>query len=195
MPDDLRKESFVDRYLNRRTTTELAPALVFFVVNYGWGLMAATAAVIVATLAAVCAARILDGKMPALAIVTLVLVLTLGGASLAFGNETFIKIKPTVGSCLFAAALAIGLRYRPSLLERAFEDQLKLADPGWSVLTICWIAFALFSAALNEAVWRTMSTDSWVAIKTALVPVSMIAYFAITRIVAQRYWHITREKL
>ncbi|MBC6445438.1 MAG: septation protein IspZ [Alphaproteobacteria bacterium GM202ARS2] len=195
MSDDLRTESFVERYLNRRIVMELAPGLIFFVVNYGWGLMAATAAVMIATLLAVCAARVLDGRLPALAIFTLVFVCALGSTSLAFGDETFIKIKLTVGNCLFAAALAIGLRFRPSLLERTFEDQLRLADPGWFVLTSCWIAFALFSAAFNEAVWRTMSTDSWVAIKTAFVPLSIVAYFTITRIVAGQYWHEPPERL
>ena len=37
--------SFAERYLNRQILLELAPTLVFFVVNHGWGLMAATAAV------------------------------------------------------------------------------------------------------------------------------------------------------
>lgn len=180
--------SLAERYLNRQILLELAPTLVFFVVNHGWGLMAATAAVMVATLAAVGLGLVLDGRVPAIAVVTLVIVLILGGASLVFDSEVFIKIKPTVGNCLFAAALAVGLRFRPSFLVRALGKQLKLSESGWRVLTASWIGFALSFAALNEIVWRSLDTDTWVAFKTALGPVAILCYVVVTNVVARRYW-------
>ena len=180
--------SFAERFLNRQILLELSPSLVFFAVNYGWGLMTATAAVMVATLAAVGIGLALDGRVPAIAVVTLVIVLTLGAASLVFDNEVFIKIKPTVGNGLFAAALAIGLRFRPSFLVRALGNQLKLSEGGWRVLTAAWIGFALSFAALNEIVWRTLDTDTWVAFRTASGPVAILCYVAITNAIAQRYW-------
>ena len=180
--------SLAERYLNRQILLELAPTLVFFVVNHGWGLMAATAAVMVATLAAVGLGLVLDGRVPAIAVVTLVIVLILGGASLVFDSEVFIKIKPTVGNCLFAAALVVGLRFRPSFLVRALGKQLKLSESGWRVLTTSWIGFALSFAALNEIVWRSLDTDTWVAFKTALGPVAILCYVVVTNVVARRYW-------
>ena len=180
--------SFAERYLNRHILLELSPSLVFFVVNYGWGLMAATAAVMAATLAAVALGLALDRRVPAIAVVTLVIVLTLGGASLVLDSEVFIKIKPTVGNGLFAAALAIGLRFRPSFLVRALGNQLNLSESGWRVLTFCWIGFALSFAALNEIVWRSLDTDTWVAFKTALGPVAIFCYVVVTNAVARRYW-------
>ena len=180
--------SFAERFLNRQILLEFSPSLVFFAVNYGWGLMTATAAVMVATLAAVGVGLALDGRVPAIAVVTLVIVLTLGAASLVFDNEVFIKIKPTVGNGLFAAALAIGLRFRPSFLVRALGNQLKLSEGGWRVLSAAWIGFALSFAVLNEIVWRTLDTDTWVAFRTALGPVAILCYVAITNAIAQRYW-------
>ena len=181
--------TFVERYLNRRIVLELAPAIVFFAVNLGWGLMVATAAVMAATVVTTAVGVVAEKRVPVLAIVTLVLVLLLGGASLLFEDELYIKIKPTVGRCLFALALAVGLRLRESLLRRAFAEQLHLTEAGWRVLTLSWIALALVFAAANEWAWRTLDTDSWVAFRTALTPASILGYIAITRLVAGRYWH------
>ena len=181
--------SVIAQYFNRQILLEILPALVFFVVNFGWGLMPATAAVMLATLAVLVTGLILDGKAPILAVVTLVLVLSLGGASLILNDEVFIKIKPTVGSCLFATALAIGLLFRPSFLVRALGSRLQLTDAGWRILTIFWIIFALGLAVLNEIIWRTMDKDTWVAVKTARDPLSIGGYIAITHMTANRYWN------
>ena len=185
--------SFVERYLNRQILLELSPTAVFFVVNYGWGLMPATAAVMVATFAAVGIGLALEGRVPTIAVVTLVIVLVLGGASLAFDSEVFIKIRPTVGNGLFAAALAAGLFFRPSFLVRALGRQLKLSDTGWRVLTLCWIGLALSLALLNEFVWRAMDTDTWVTFKTVLAPAAIACYVAITNLIARRYWQASAD--
>ena len=185
--------SFVERYLNRQILLELSPTAVFFVVNYGWGLMPATAAVMAATFAAVGIGLALEGRVPTIAVVTLVIVLVLGGASLAFDSEVFIKIRPTVGNGLFAAALAAGLFFRPSFLVRALGRQLKLSDTGWRVLTLCWIGLALSLALLNEFVWRAMDTDTWVTFKTVLAPAAIACYVAITNLIARRYWQASAD--
>ena len=185
--------SFAERYLNRQILLELSPTAVFFVVNYGWGLMPATAAVMAATFAAVGIGLALAGRVPTIAVVTLVIVLVLGGASLAFDSEVFIKIRPTVGNGLFAAALAAGLFFRPSFLVRALGRQLKLSDTGWRVLTLCWIGLALSLALLNEFVWRAMDTDTWVTFKTVLAPAAIACYVAITNLIARRYWQASAD--
>ena len=186
--------SFVERYLNRHILLELLPAAVFFGVNYGWGLFAAAVAVMITTTAVVLAGVALERRVPVLAVITLVLVLALSGAGLIFKDENFIKIKPTVGKCLFAGALAIGLFFRPSFLVRALGGQLRLSGAGWRLLTFSWIAFTLILAVMNEIVWRTLDTDTWVTYGTAMTPVSLIGYIAITRAVARRHWLVAEEE-
>ena len=181
---------FAERFLSRTVLFELGPTLVFFATNAFWGLAAATAAVMAATLLAVALGIVLDRRVPVIALATLTIVLILGGASLVFDDETFIKIRPTVGSCLFALALLVGLLFKPSFLERALGIQLQLTMKGWRVLTGFWIAFALFLAAINELVWRTMPTDTWVSIKTATAPAALFGYVVITNLTARRYWKI-----
>ncbi len=186
--------SFSERYLNRHILLEICPAFVFFAVNFGWGFMPATAAVIAATIVAVGTGLAVERRVPVFAIVTLSLVLLLGGASLAFDDETFIKVKPTIGKCLFAIILGIGLFFQPSFLARALDGQVQLTELGWRVLTLCWIGFALSLATLNEVVWRTMDTETWVTFTTGLTPVSIIGYISITRLIALRYWQENRTE-
>ena len=53
---------------------------------------------------------------------------------------------------------------------------------------------AVACAAANEAVWRTLSTDTWVSFKLALVPVSIIGYVAVTHLLARRHWDVEAER-
>jgi intracellular septation protein len=185
--------TFKERYLTQPVVLELLPGVVFLLVNYGWGIQAATAAVIAATLAVVALGYLTAGRVPLIAIATLLIVLILGGASLLIDDARFIKMKPTVGRVLFALALAVGLAFRPSFLERVLGGRLKLTPAGWRVLTLAWIAFALVLAALNEVLWRTVETDTWVAVDTALGPLALIGYVLIVRFVAPRWWDARGE--
>ncbi len=46
---------------------------------------------------------------------------------------------------------------------------------GWRLLTYRWAGFFIFLALLNEAVWRSVSTDTWVSFKVfGLVPLVFI---------------------
>ena len=105
-----------------------------------------------------------------------------------FEDEIFIKVKPTVGLSLFAIALIIGLLLRPSLLARALNGQVHLTEKGWRVLTVRWVFYALALAVTNELIWRTQDTDTWVAFKASLTPVSILGYIVITRLTVPKYW-------
>jgi intracellular septation protein A len=41
---------------------------------------------------------------------------------------------------------------------------------------------------MNEFVWRTQDTDTWVAFKASLTLVAILGYIVITRFTAPRYW-------
>ncbi len=179
---------FAERYLNRHILFEIAPGIVFFITNYKWDLMTATVAVIIATFVFTIMGFLMERRIPVFPIVTVILVLLLGGATLIFNDALFIKIKPTIGNLLFALTLLIGMFIRPNLLARALEGQVYLTEKGWKVLTIRWILFAIVLACANEMMWRTQDTDNWVAFKASLAPVSIFAYIIITRVTAATYW-------
>jgi intracellular septation protein len=49
-----------------------------------------------------------------------------------------------------------------AVLETAYPA---MQDRGWQLLTRNWALFFLGMAVLNEAVWRSVSTDTWVQFK------------------------------
>lgn len=145
-------------------------------------------ALMISTVLAVGLGLLLEKRMPVFPLISLFLVVTLGGSVLLFENEIFVKMKPTIGKALFALILLVGLVMKRGLLERALEGQLYLSRRGWQVLTIRWIIIALGFALSNEVCWRWLDTDSWIAFNAFVMPFSIVAYMAITRITARRYW-------
>ncbi|MES1970928.1 MAG: septation protein A [Pseudomonadota bacterium] len=171
-----------------RLAIDIAPLAVFFVVNFVTHgpqiarLLAATAAFMVASAAAMVVSRWKTGRISPMLWMTGTLVLVFGGATLYFHDETFIKIKPTFVYASFAAVLAFGLATgRPllqSLLEAAYPG---LTEEGWRKLTINWTIFFVFMAVLNEIVWRHSTTDFWVAFKLwGAIPLTLV--FAIANV-------------
>lgn len=94
-----------------------------------------------------------------------IVVFVFGALTLWLQNDTFIKMKPTIVNTLFGAILLGGLLFGKSLLGYVFHAAFKLDEEGWRKLTIRWGVFFLFLAVLNEVIWRSFSTDFWVAFK------------------------------
>lgn len=148
---------------------ELGPLVTFFAVNSKFGIFAGTAAFMVATVAAMIAARITDGRIPVMLWVSGAVVLLFGGATLIFENELFIKLKPTILYALFGGALFFGLMTGKPYLKIVMESSFPtLSDEGWTLMTRRWAWFFVAMAILNELVWRLTSTETWIASKIFL---------------------------
>ena len=129
------------------------------------GIFVATAVFMIAIVVALVVSYALTGRLPMMAIVSAVIVVVFGGATLFFQNETFIKLKPTIIYLLFTAVLFGGLVFRKPLLAMVFDQVFHLTEEGWRKLTVRWALFFLALAVLNEIVWRTQTTDTWVTFK------------------------------
>ena len=88
-----------------------------------------------------------------------------GGLTLWLQDETFIKMKPTIIQGIFGALLIAGLFAKRLFLKSLLGAAWNLSDEGWRVLTIRFALFFFVMAAINEAVWRTQSTELWVNFK------------------------------
>ena len=98
-------------------------------------------------------------------VVTAIIVLVFGSLTLVLHDETFIKLKPTIIYALFGLTLLGGWLLDKPLLAIVFDAMFHLTDEGWRKLTLRWAVFFLVMAVVNEAVWRTQTTDFWVNFK------------------------------
>ena len=177
-----------------KLATELGPLLVFFVANAKFNLFVATGAFMVAIVAAMIASYVVVRHVPMMAIVTAVVVIVFGTLTLVLHDETFIKMKPTIVYTLFAATLGGGLLFGRSFIAIMFDQMFNLTPHGWRVLTFRWALWFLAMAVLNEIVWRTQSTDFWVAFKAfGMVPLTML--FAITQMPLVKRYHLEPASL
>lgn len=126
----------------------------------------ATVVVIAATLAQVGWLKLARRKVDTMLWVSLVLVVVLGGLTIWFHNETFIKWKPSVlywsmGTALWLAPLVSG----KNLLKVLLGEQMQLPARVWHRLNFAWVAFFAGMGLLNLWVAYSFSTDTWVNFK------------------------------
>ncbi|TDL79829.1 septation protein IspZ [Palleronia sediminis] len=173
-----------------KTALELGPILAFFVgylllrdrsfilggTEYSGFILITAAFVPVLALSTLLLWRI-TGTLSRMQVVTLVLVVVFGGLTVWFNDERFFKMKPTLIYLIFGAILGIGLLRGRSFLRMVMGEVVPLDEEGWMKLTrrFCLFFFAL--AALNEVVWRTMSTDAWVNFKTFGLTAAIFLFF------------------
>jgi intracellular septation protein len=145
---------------------DYGPLAIFFASYLAGGLMAATAAIIAASLVALGLAWSLQRRVPLIPLITAGVVAVFGGLTLWLQDETFIKMKPTIVQLLFALILLGGLALGRPLLKPLLGKMMPpLSDSAWRRFTLRYALFFIAMAALNEVVWRTQSTDFWVTFK------------------------------
>lgn len=187
---------------------ELGPLVIFFFVNakgafltehFGLGdlfpqpIFLATAVFMVVMLASIAISWIISRHLAIMPLITGIVVLVMGGLTLWLQDDTFIKVKPTIVNVFFGAVLLIGLGFGRSFLAYVFDAAFALDNEGWRKLTLRWGLFFFFLAGLNELVWRTQSTDFWVAFKVwGTMPLTMI--FALAQLpLMQRHMAADQE--
>jgi intracellular septation protein len=148
-----------------KPVTDYGPLAAFFIAYALHGLMAATAALLVATLVSLALSLFYERRLPMMPLLTTAVVLVFGGLTLWLQDETFIKMKPTIINAIFALLLLGSLALRQLWLKPLLGTALSLTDEGWRQLTLRFGLFFAAMAVLNEIVWRSMSTDVWVAFK------------------------------
>jgi intracellular septation protein len=95
-----------------------------------------------------------------------IMVVVFGGLTLWLHDERFIKVKPTIYYVSVALLLLIGLLTKRNLLKVVLGSAYPgLRERGWYLLTRNWIVFFIVMAGVNEAVWRTTSTEFWAGSK------------------------------
>jgi intracellular septation protein len=150
----------------RKFLFDLGPLVVFFATNYITGdFMLAVKILVGTTVIALAAGWVLERRVSMMALVGCVAVAFFGGLSVYFDNDVFIKIKPTVLTCLLAVAIAAGRLLGRNPLGAIMGSQIRMDDAGWQAISWIWVAMFLTTALANEIAWRSLSTDDWVTFK------------------------------
>ena len=158
-----------------KLTLDIGPLVLFFLANSRFGIFAATGAFMAAIVAALLVSYAMTRQLPIMPVVTAIVVVVFGGLTLALHDETFIKLKPTIIYALFGGTLFGGYILEKPFLAILFDSMFHLTAEGWRKLTLRWALFFFALAVLNEAIWRTQSTDFWVNFKLfGFVPITFV---------------------
>lgn len=167
---------------------DLLPIIVFFVAYKLYGIFAATIVAIVAVLAQV-SLTVIRGKKPEMMqLITLGMVIVLGGATLLFKNELFIKWKPTAVYWVLGAVFAItAMASKKNLVQKMLEKNLELPPKAWSTLNTSWCGFFFLMGILNLFVVYNFDTNTWVNFKLFGTLILTLVFAGIQGLLISRY--------
>lgn len=142
------------------------PILLFFIAYKMYGIYAATVVAIVASIIQVGTFWLKHRRFENMHLVTLGLIVVLGGATLWLQDERFIKWKPTLVNWLFGLAF-LGSQFigKKPLVERMMSAAVQLPNEIWGRLNLIWVIFFVFMGVANLYVVYNYDTDTWVNFK------------------------------
>jgi intracellular septation protein len=145
---------------------DLFPVILFFIVYKFFGIYAATATAIAATIVQIGWVKYRHGKVDNALIASGVIIVVFGGATLLLHDESFIKWKPTVLYWLFAISLAgTNLLFKKNLIRSLMDKKISMPEKVWDKLNLAWAIFFAALGCLNLYVAFNFSTDAWVNFK------------------------------
>ena len=129
-------------------------------------IMLATIAVIIGSIIQIIWAKLHYKKVDNTLWLSALLVTVLGGMTLYFQNDAFIKWKPTLLYWTFAVVL-IGARLfsKKNIIKMMMGKEIQLPETIWSNLNIAWAIFFSALGALNLYVAFHYSIDIWASFK------------------------------
>lgn len=129
-------------------------------------ILLATVGVIVATIGQVLFLMARRTRVPKMLWANLVIIVVLGGLTLALRDATFIKWKPTVLYWVFGGVLLITERFfERNLVRQMMGAQLAIPEPLWVRVNLAVVGFFVAMGFINLWVAYTFSQDTWVKFK------------------------------
>lgn len=126
----------------------------------------ATGVIIIATTLQVSFYWIKNRKFERMHLITLALILVLGGATLYFQDPDFLMWKVSVVNWAFAAVfLASQYIGSKSITERMMGATITLPTTVWSRLNLSWVSFFLLFGVINLYVAKSYDESTWVDFK------------------------------
>lgn len=142
------------------------PIILFFIAYKTYDIYIATAVAIAATFIQVFYSWVRYRKVENMQWVTLIILIIMGGATLYFQNEQFIKWKVSVINWLFGIAfLSSQFIGKKPLVERMMSGNIELPDYIWKRLNLSWCFFFISVGFVNLYIIFNFDTETWVHFK------------------------------
>jgi intracellular septation protein A len=175
--------------------SSFGPIIVFYAVNYGWGLMAAIAASAAWSIADV--VRHLVTKKPISTIFKFSAAMTVvfGAVDLLAQQSLLFKYEAVVSNVATAAVFAGTLRAGKSIMQESYERSPRAQGrpmPPWlpsffRVATYAWVAYFLVKAVIYFFVARAYPIEQAMGIRVVFGNVTMGVMFGLTWVIAKLY--------
>lgn len=146
---------------------DFAPIILFFIAYKMSDIYTATGILIVTTCITTGWSWFKHRKLERMQLITLALVVLLGGATLMLKDPLFLKWKPTVANWLFAAGF-LGSQFfagGKSVIERMMGDNIDMPSAAWTKLNMAWVIFFFAMGVLNLYVAYNFTEAQWVDFK------------------------------
>ena len=145
---------------------DFLPLILFFAAFKLYDIWVATGVIMVATLAQVAYSKLRHKKVEKMHLWVLGVVIVLGGLTLLFGDERFLKWKPTIVNWAFAVVF-LGSQFvgERNITERIMGGQIQVPGSVWTRVNLMWVAFFVLSGVANLYVAYRYSTEIWVDFK------------------------------
>jgi intracellular septation protein len=145
---------------------DLFPIILFFAAFKFFGIFAATATAIAATVLQIAWTKWRHGKVDTMLWVSFAIIAVFGGATLILHDETFIKWKPTILYWVFSLTLLFSnLLLGKNLMRSLLHEKLALPTKVWDHVNLAWSLFFAALGVVNLYVAFNYSTDTWVNFK------------------------------
>ncbi len=126
------------------------PLALFLIAYKTSDIYTATVVIIAACAVQVCTYWIIHRRFEKMHLISLALILVLGGMTLYLRDKRFIMWKPTIVNWLFAAGFAgTALLTEKTLIQRLLDGQISIAKPVWRALNQAWVIFFVVSGLVN----------------------------------------------
>lgn len=167
---------------------EWSPLIVFFIVFKLWGIYWATGSLMMTTVALLSLHKLRTGFYKKMHIVTAVVVLILGTATLVLHDTRFLHWKPTIlmgfTAIAFFGSTFVGARpLARRMLENMFSEPLELSRTAWAILNLAWVAWFATLAVANIYIAQNFAESVWVNFKVFGITLAMLVF-----VIPQALW-------
>jgi len=174
---------------------DLFPIILFFASFKLFGIFAATATAIAATVLQIVWTKWRHGKVDTMLWISFAIISVFGGATLLLHDETFIKWKPTILYWVFSITLlASNLLLGKNLMRALLHEKLALPVRVWDHVNLAWSLFFAALGVVNLYVAFNYSTDTWVNFKLFGTTGIMLLFVLLQAMALSKYAEEDKEQ-